>query len=89
MEYLGSRTALSLHEVGTETDRYISWPGQALAYKLGELTIRRLRDEAEEALGSRFDIREFHHVVLRNGSIPLPVLEAEVRTWIAEMRQRS
>lgn len=88
MDYLGSRTALSLHEVGTETDRYISWPGQALAYKLGELTIRRLRAEAEQALGSRFDIREFHHVVLRNGSIPLPVLEVEVRAWIEEMRQR-
>ena len=88
MDYMAARTALSLHEIRTETDRYISWPGQALAYKLGELTIRRLRAEAEEALGSRFDIREFHDAVLRNGSVPLPVLEAEVRAWISEARSR-
>jgi uncharacterized protein (DUF885 family) len=89
MDYMAARTALSLHEVRTETDRYISWPGQALSYKLGELTIRRLRAEAEEALGSRFDIREFHDMVLRNGSVPLPVLEAEIRAWIGEARART
>ena len=89
MEFMAARTALSLHEIRTETDRYISWPGQALSYKLGELTIRRLRAEAEEALGTRFDIRDFHDVVLRNGSVPLPVLEAEVRAWIGETRART
>ena len=84
MEYLASRTALSQHEVGTEIDRYISWPGQALSYKLGELTIRRVRAEAEEALGDRFDIRKFHDVVLALGSVPLPMLEARIDAFIAD-----
>ncbi len=82
IDYLAVNTALSLHEVTTEVDRYIGWPGQALAYKIGELEIRRLRAEAEAALGARFDLRAFHDVVLRNGSIPLPNLQREVRAWI-------
>ena len=86
LKYLADHTALSLHEVRTETDRYISWPAQALAYKLGELKIRELRARAERALGSRFDIREFHDAVLRNGSVPLPVLEAEIEEYIAGAR---
>ncbi|WP_241971071.1 DUF885 domain-containing protein [Pseudidiomarina halophila] len=82
MEFMAANTALSLHNVRTEIDRYITWPGQALSYKLGEILIRSLRAEAEAALGGKFDIREFHYQVLKNGSIPLDVLEQEIRTWI-------
>ncbi|WP_160729485.1 DUF885 family protein [Pontixanthobacter luteolus] len=84
VEYLADRTALSRHEVGTEIDRYISWPGQALAYKLGEMQIRRLRGEAEAALGDDFDIRKFHDVILAMGSVPLPVLESRIGGFIAD-----
>jgi uncharacterized protein (DUF885 family) len=87
IDYLAGNTALSLHEVTTEIDRYISWPGQALAYKLGELTIRRLRAEAEEALGAAFDLRSFHDAVLANGSVPLPVLETVIRDWVTAERE--
>ena len=81
---LADRTALSRHEVGTEVDRYISWPGQALAYKLGEMTIRRMRVKAEKELGPKFDIRKFHDVVLALGSVPLPVLEERIDGFIAD-----
>ncbi|USJ02614.1 DUF885 family protein [Xanthomonas prunicola] len=88
LAYLRDRTALSEHEVTTEVDRYISWPGQALSYKLGEITIVKLRGEAEKALGERFDIKAFHDVVLRQGSVTLPVLEQQVRAFIAESKAR-
>ena len=84
VEYLGSRTALSEHEVGTEVDRYISWPGQALAYKLGEMRIREQRARAERELGEEFDIRKFHDVVLSLGSVPLPAFEQRIDQFIAD-----
>jgi uncharacterized protein (DUF885 family) len=84
IDYMATHTALPLHEVETETDRYISWPGQALAYKLGELKIKELRKRAEQALGQGFDVREFHDVVLGSGSVPLTVLESNVERWIGE-----
>ena len=76
-------SALSPLNIKTEVTRYIGWPGQATAYKIGELTIKALREEAETALGADFDIREFHDVVLEKGSMPLAVLEERIRTWIA------
>ncbi|MDE2689492.1 MAG: DUF885 domain-containing protein [Acidobacteriota bacterium] len=86
LDYLAENTALSLHEVTTETDRYISWPGQALAYKIGELKIRELRARAEEALGADFDVRHFHDAVLANGSVPLDILEELISDWIEEQQ---
>jgi len=82
--YLHDNTALSQHEIETEVDRYISWPGQALSYYLGEMAIIRARKKAETALGARFDIRAFHDTVLQLGSVPLPVLEARIDTFIAD-----
>ncbi|WP_308365789.1 MULTISPECIES: DUF885 domain-containing protein [unclassified Microbulbifer] len=77
-------TALSKHEVRTEINRYISWPGQALSYKMGELTILHFRAKAEQALGENFDLREFHDRVLGNGAVPLRILEGEIDEYIAE-----
>ena len=81
--YLLAHTALSAHEVATEVDRYISWPGQALSYKIGEIRIRALRARAQSTLGARFDLRAFHDAVLALGSVPLGLLEQQVDAWIA------
>ncbi|RMD87851.1 MAG: DUF885 domain-containing protein [Alphaproteobacteria bacterium] len=86
--FLRDNTALSEHNVATEIDRYISWPGQALGYKIGEIRIRELRAKAEAALGDRFDIRAFHDAVLENGSLPLPILERRIDAYIARAAGR-
>jgi uncharacterized protein (DUF885 family) len=85
IDYMTANTALSAHNIVAEVDRYIGWPGQALAYKTGELAISRIRRQAEERLGERFDIRAFHDRVLEAGSIPLPLLEQRVDQWIEEL----
>ncbi len=83
VKYLADNTALSLHEVNTEINRYISWPGQALAYKMGELKIKELRKRAEYKLKDKFDIREFHDLVLSQGTVTLKILDAMVDRYIA------
>lgn len=83
MAFFRENTLLSERDIQKEVERYISWPGQATSYKVGELKIRALRAKAEKALGPKFDIREFHDVVLRDGSLPLDVLEQQVDAWIA------
>ena len=86
VDYMSSNTALSLHEINTETDRYISWPGQALSYKIGELKIRELRKRAEEALGSKFDIRDFHEIILEHGTVTLAIMEKRVDDYIQKVK---
>lgn len=82
MNFMTNNTALSTHNVKTEIDRYISWAGQALSYKIGEITIRNLRKKTENELGQNFDVREFHHQILKNGSVPLNVLEDQINAYI-------
>ena len=84
IEYMSKNTALSIHEINTETDRYISWPGQALSYKIGELKIRELRTNTEKELGTNFDIREFHEVVLEQGTVTLSILEKRINNYITK-----
>jgi uncharacterized protein (DUF885 family) len=84
LAFLRDNTALSEHEITTEVDRYISWPGQALSYYLGMMAIRDARAKAEAALGPKFNIRAFHDVVLELGSVPLPILTARIDRFIAE-----
>ncbi|HEY5336928.1 MAG TPA: DUF885 family protein [Rhizomicrobium sp.] len=84
VDYMREYTALPDHEIDTEVDRYIAWPGQALSYYIGEMTIRKARAKAEAALGPKFNIRAFHDTVLQLGSVPMPVLEARIDKFIAD-----
>ena len=84
VEFMTANTALSFHEINTEVDRYISWPGQALAYKVGELKISELRQKTENALGDQFDIREFHNIILQKGTLTLPLMEEEIAAYIKQ-----
>jgi uncharacterized protein (DUF885 family) len=83
LDFLSNNTSLSQANVRAEVDRYISWPGQALSYKMGEIKIRQLRAKAEQKLGNQFDLRAFHDALLANGALPLEILEAEMDRFIA------
>ena len=84
IDFMSAGGALSLHEITSEVDRYITWPGQALSYKVGELSIKALRREAEQTMGEHFDLRAFHDKVLENGSVPIALLEQLVREWVEQ-----
>lgn len=84
INYMAENTALSMHEVTTETDRYISWPGQAISYKIGEIKIRELRKKSENELAEKFNIRDFHEVILGEGTVTLAIMENRVNNYIAQ-----
>lgn len=88
IDYMTKNTALSLHEINTETDRYISWPGQALSYKMGELKIRELRKKAEKELGNKFNIRDFHEIILGQGTVTLAILEDNINAYIKATKKQ-
>jgi len=85
VDFMSANTALSIHEINTETDRYISWPGQALSYKIGEIKIRELREKAETELQTKFDIRAFHEVILEQGTVTLEILETRINNYIEKV----
>ncbi|TMQ52270.1 MAG: DUF885 domain-containing protein [Candidatus Eisenbacteria bacterium] len=84
IDYMVDNTVLAENNIANEVDRYITWPAQALAYKCGQLEILRLREEAKQKLGRRFDIKKFHDAVLENGAVALPLLREQVEAWVAE-----
>jgi uncharacterized protein (DUF885 family) len=86
IEYMRANSAMSMQDIRSEVDRYIGWPGQALAYKMGQLKISQLRKEAESELGEKFDLRAFHDAVLGGGAVPLATLESNVHKWIEEAK---
>jgi uncharacterized protein (DUF885 family) len=87
--FMKDNTTLTDANIDAEVNRYISTPGQALAYKLGELKIRELRARAEQSLGGKFDLRRFHDAVLSQGAVPLDTLEAQIDAWIAEEKAKA
>ncbi|MGH6707026.1 MAG: DUF885 family protein, partial [Sphingomicrobium sp.] len=89
IDFMTDNSALSAANIEAEVNRYIADPGQALAYKLGELKIRELRAKSEKALGEKFDLRRFHDAVLGQGAVPLDTLETQIDAWIASERQRT
>src|SRR5439155_20953973 len=86
IDYFMSNSSKNEHDITVEVDRYIVWPGQALAYKIGELKIKELRAYATKELGAKFDIRQFHDQVLDNGALPLDLLERRIKTWVSERK---
>ena len=87
IDYLTANAGKSEHEATVEIDRYIASPGQALAYKIGQLKIQALRDEAALELGDQFDLRSFHDALLANGSLPLSILEDQIKAWISTQKK--
>ena len=89
IDYFEANSAKTHNDIVVEVDRYITTPGQALAYKTGELKIKELRAYAEQELGDKFDIREFHDQVLGQGALPLDILDARIRAWVAEKKTKA